>query len=130
MKYNFFKFVTYSGLCVLTLRRQPCQYKHYASFHSQVICKNQTYFKFVYKMRPVSSTKTHLFTKLTRCHYSKKYLIHTYTGGLLATFIPRRNAPQNSAMCLVMNLRRISWKHMHKSLLKTISNEFKNNAAC
>ena len=37
---TFFKILTFSGLYVLKLCRQRCQYQHCTSFYSQVICQN------------------------------------------------------------------------------------------
>ena len=58
IKYIFWIFLTYLGFKVLTFCRQWCQYQYCTSFHSQVICKKQTCFEFVYIVRPISSTKT------------------------------------------------------------------------
>ena len=43
-KIYFLKFLTYSGLEVLTLCREPCQYQHCTSFPSQVICTKKNMF--------------------------------------------------------------------------------------
>ena len=47
IKYIFLIFLTYSGLQVLTMCRQPCQYQHYTSQFSSYMQKNQTCFRFV-----------------------------------------------------------------------------------